>query len=63
MRAEGVILVTGATGNTGRALLEQLASRDVRVRPMVRSSKDLARLPETSARAVVANFDDLPGDL
>jgi uncharacterized protein YbjT (DUF2867 family) len=53
-----VVLVTGATGNTGSALLQQLEKRAVVVRAMVRSSNDAARLPNTSATVVVGNFDD-----
>jgi len=58
MRADDVILVTGATGNTGQALPQQFANRNVRVRPTVRSPKDIARLPETVGAAFVADFDD-----
>jgi uncharacterized protein YbjT (DUF2867 family) len=55
---EELILVTGATGNTGTMLLQELESRGAAVRAMVRSSKDAARLPNTSATAVEGNFDD-----
>jgi uncharacterized protein YbjT (DUF2867 family) len=58
MQAEDLILVTGATGNTGSALLQQLKARGTRVRAMVRSHKDEARLAGTAAATVVANFDD-----
>jgi uncharacterized protein YbjT (DUF2867 family) len=58
MRVEDLILVTGATGNTGSALLQALETRGAVVRAMVRSSEDGARLPTTSATVVVANFDD-----
>jgi uncharacterized protein YbjT (DUF2867 family) len=59
MHAEDLILVTGATGNTGSALLQQqLGKRAAAVRAMVRSSKDAARLPNTSAKVVLGNFDD-----
>ena len=58
MHAKDVILVTGATGNTGSALLQHLEKRGAFVRAMVRSSKDAVRLPNTSATLVVGNFDD-----
>ena len=38
MHAEDLILVTGATGNTGAALLQQLEGRDARVRVATRAS-------------------------
>ena len=58
MHAEDVILVTDATGNTGSAVLQQLANRGAVVRAMVRSTKDAARMPNASATVVVGNFDD-----
>jgi uncharacterized protein YbjT (DUF2867 family) len=58
MNAEHVILVTGATGTTGSAILQQLETRGAVIRAMVRSSKDVARLPNSSATVVVGNFDD-----
>jgi uncharacterized protein YbjT (DUF2867 family) len=58
MNATDLILVTGATGNTGSALLQKLERRGAVVRAMVRSSKDAGRLPITSAAVVVGNFDD-----
>src|SRR5262245_12592547 len=58
MYAEDVILVTGATGNTGSSVLQQLEKRGAVVRAMVRSAKDAARLPITSATVVEGNFDD-----
>jgi nucleoside-diphosphate-sugar epimerase len=45
MQAEEVILVTGATGNTGSTLLQQLETRGGRVRAMVREQPDGGRLP------------------
>jgi uncharacterized protein YbjT (DUF2867 family) len=51
------VLVTGATGNTGSALVERLIERAVPVRAMVRSTADSAKLP-AEATAVVADFDD-----
>ena len=52
------ILVTGATGNTGRALVDALARRGALVRAMVRAEADRAKLP-AGVPAVVADFDDL----
>jgi uncharacterized protein YbjT (DUF2867 family) len=51
------ILVTGATGATGSALVERLVARGAPVRAMVRSAAAAQRLP---VPAVVADFDD-PG--
>jgi uncharacterized protein YbjT (DUF2867 family) len=53
-----LVLVTGATGNTGSAVLQQLETRGARVRAMVRGERDKARLRNTSATMVVGNFDD-----
>src|SRR5262245_6412594 len=58
MHDDDVILVTGATGNTGSTVLQQLEKRGAVVRALVRSANDAARLPVTSATAVVGNFDD-----
>ena len=58
MQAEDLILVTGATGNTGSALLQQLEACGARVRAMIRSHKDESRLRGTAAATAVANFDD-----
>ena len=52
------ILVTGATGNTGRAIVDALARRGAPVRAMVRAAADRAKLP-AGVPAVVADFDDL----
>jgi uncharacterized protein YbjT (DUF2867 family) len=52
------ILVTGATGNTGSALLSALQGRDVAVRAMVRSARDEERVVSGSTTSVVADFDD-----
>jgi len=51
------VLVTGATGNTGRALVDALTHRGVPVRAMVRSAADQGKLP-AGVPAVVADFDD-----
>ena len=51
------VLVTGATGNTGAALLTYLAERGTSVRAMVRKQSDAAKLPE-GVTAVVADFDN-----
>jgi uncharacterized protein YbjT (DUF2867 family) len=51
------ILVTGATGNTGKPIVEALVSRGVPVRAMVRAGADRGRLPAGVAVAV-ADFDD-----
>jgi len=51
------VLVTGATGNTGRAIVEVLARRGIPVRAMVRAEADRDRLPAGVAMAV-ADFDD-----
>lgn len=54
---DGPVLVTGATGNTGRAVVEALARRGAPVRAMVRAGTDRSRLPE-GVQTVVADFDD-----
>ena len=51
------VLVTGATGNTGRALVAALADRGVPVRAMVRKEADRGQVPAGAAVAV-ADFDD-----
>jgi uncharacterized protein YbjT (DUF2867 family) len=51
------ILVTGATGNTGKALVDALRSRGAPVRAMVRAEADRGKLPDGVA-AAVADFDD-----
>jgi uncharacterized protein YbjT (DUF2867 family) len=56
-RGEGLVLVTGATGSTGRALVEALTGRGVPVRAMVRRETDRDRLP-AGTEAAVADFDD-----
>lgn len=51
-----MILVTGATGNVGRELVEQLVEAGGRVRAVVRKPADAARLP-TGAEPVVADLN------
>ena len=59
VRAQGeTVLVTGATGNTGSALLGLLAERGVATRAMVRREGDADRLHSTPASVAVADFDD-----
>jgi len=60
MPDSATILVTGATGNTGSALLSALQGRDVSVRAMVRSAGDGERVAAESTESVVADFDDRP---
>jgi uncharacterized protein YbjT (DUF2867 family) len=52
------VLVSGATGNTGRAVVAALAGRGVPVRAMVRKEADRSQVPAGAAVAV-ADFDDL----
>jgi uncharacterized protein YbjT (DUF2867 family) len=51
------ILVTGATGNTGRAIVDALVRRGALVRAMVRAEGDRAKLP-AGVPVAVADFDD-----
>lgn len=51
------VLVTGATGNTGRAVIDALIQRGAPVRAMVRTAADSSRLPDGVPLAV-ADFDD-----
>ncbi len=53
------VLVTGATGNPGSALVELFRQRDVAVRVMVRREVDVARLAAMSESVVVGDFDDV----
>lgn len=54
----GRILVTGATGNTGAALITALARRGAPFTAMVRSARDSGRLAAPAASLAVADFDD-----
>jgi uncharacterized protein YbjT (DUF2867 family) len=56
---EGPVLVTGATGNTGRAVVEALAARGALVRAMVRAEADRSKL-RPGVEVVVADFDETP---
>jgi uncharacterized protein YbjT (DUF2867 family) len=51
------VLVTGATGTTGRAVLDALMMRGAPVRAMVRKEADRSRLP-AGVPVVAADFDD-----
>lgn len=51
------VLVTGATGNTGRALVDALTRRGAPVRAMIRAETDRSRLPD-DVEVAVADFDD-----
>ena len=53
-----MVLVTGATGNTGRPLVELLSNRGVPVRAMVRSAAGRERLAGLPIEVVIADFDD-----
>ena len=53
-----LILVTGATGNTGSALLQELRAHGAHVRAMVRARSDTTRRSEPSVETVAADFDD-----
>jgi len=52
------VLVTGATGNTGRPLVEMLCERDVAVRAVVRSAAGREQIAGLPVQTVVADFDD-----
>ena len=56
-RRDDPIVVTGATGNTGRAVLETLTARGFPARAMVRRDADRDGLP-AGAQVAVADFDD-----
>lgn len=54
---ERPVLVTGATGSTGRAVVEALTERGAPVRAMVRRESDRDSLP-TGVELAVADFED-----
>lgn len=53
----GPILVTGATGNTGRAVVDALVERAAPVRAMVRAEADRSRV-RAGVDVVVGDFDE-----
>ena len=53
----GPILVTGATGNTGRAIVDALVERGAPVRAMVRTGADRGKL-QAGVEVVVADFNE-----
>jgi uncharacterized protein YbjT (DUF2867 family) len=52
------VLVTGSTGNTGTALIDELARRGISYRAMIRSAEDADRLERPPESVAVADFDD-----
>lgn len=54
---DSTILVTGATGNTGRAVVDALARQGAPVRAMVRAEADRSRLPD-NVPVAAADFDN-----
>jgi len=52
-----LILVTGATGNTGSAVRSLLENRGARVRALVRRNRD-GQVGHPSTEIVVGDFDD-----
>jgi uncharacterized protein YbjT (DUF2867 family) len=53
----GPILVTGATGNTGRAVVDALIERGAPVRAMARTEADRGKLP-AGVEVVIADFNN-----
>jgi uncharacterized protein YbjT (DUF2867 family) len=56
--SEQPILVTGATGNTGSALVDLLTQRGAAVRVMVRDKSDATKFDGAPVSVAVADFDD-----
>lgn len=52
------IVITGATGNTGQVIAEELKRRGVPFKAMARSGKNRARLMAAGTEAVHGDFDD-----
>ena len=61
--AEQTVLVTGATGGLGRALVQRLAEHDVRVVAHGRSEQRLAALADDVERATGRRVDTVAADL
>ena len=57
MTSDNPILVTGATGNTGRPLVEALIRTGAPVRAMVRDQASRAKLPD-GVQVALADFED-----
>jgi len=55
--SDSLVLVTGATGNTGRGVLQALVERGVPVRAMVRRETDRGSFP-AGVQVAVGDFDD-----
>jgi nucleoside-diphosphate-sugar epimerase len=52
-----MILITGASGNAGGAVLHEVLKSGSGVRAMIRSKEDTAKVPQVAA-AVIADFAD-----
>jgi nucleoside-diphosphate-sugar epimerase len=57
MKAELTVLLVGGTGRTGRRVLEQLLSRDVSVRAIVRSAERLPAGAATNPKLMVVEAE------
>src|SRR5690625_2529777 len=53
-----MILVTGATGQIGRLVIEELLNRDVPVRAFVRREDGLSDLKNESLEVAIGTFED-----
>ena len=58
MANAGKVLVTGATGNTGSALVPALRSAGVEVRAFVRDESKAQPLKDVGAEIVVGDLDE-----
>jgi len=54
-----MILITGASGNVGKAVLQEVARREPKFRGMYRSKEEAAKAP-AGCEAVLADFSDTP---